>query len=215
MGDGAHTEPFGMPSSDTSIRAADTRSAACSLRIAFSQCLSTVDGLMPNSRAICLDWRCAATRRRHSRSRGVSKSRGRLMSGVALQQTRPSRGRPRQARVGDLPPSQAGHLASPRGVQPDRDHTNRRSRVKSYRLRRSALRRHGQRMARNDVPRPGQRKVAAWPGGIPGRSRRGAVQSKVVWRAVVPKRRARPEASSWLVVKGTAFAPRSRSQAKR
>lgn len=215
MGDGAHTEPFGMPSSDTSIRAAETRSAACSLRIAFSQCLSTVDGLMPNSRAICLDWRCAATRRRHSRSRGVSRSRGRLMSGVAPKQARLPTGRPRRACAGDLPTSQAGHLASPRGVQPHRDHTNPRSRVKSYRLRRSAVRRHGQRLSRSDAPGPGRAEGAAWPGGIPGRSRLGAIQSKVVWRSVVPKRRARSAASSSLVVKGTAFAPWSRSQAKR
>ena len=56
---GSDTESFGTGWSVTSSRAASTRPEAFSLRAAFSQCRSTVEGLIPSCRAICLEFRCA------------------------------------------------------------------------------------------------------------------------------------------------------------
>ena len=75
MGIGSHSDSSCTDSSAINMSAAVTRSPADSLCMAFSQCRSTVEGLMPSLRAICLDCIWAATRRRHSRSRAVRRSR--------------------------------------------------------------------------------------------------------------------------------------------
>ena len=75
MGIGSHSDPSCTDSSAINMSAAVTRSPADSLCIAFSQCRSTVEGLIPSRRAICLDCIWPATSRRHSRSRAVRRSR--------------------------------------------------------------------------------------------------------------------------------------------
>lgn len=75
MGIGSHSDSSCTDSSAISISAAVTLSPADSLCIAFSQCRSTVEGLIPSLRAICLDCMWPATSRRHSRSRTVRRSR--------------------------------------------------------------------------------------------------------------------------------------------
>lgn len=149
IGSGSHSEPLRRVSSAISIRAAVTRSAAESLRIAFSQWRSTVDGLMPSRRAICFDCMWPATSRRHSRSRAVRRSPrpfilGRSGSGSPLARrtaARPNDRAPARAFPAAVLPL-APSPAVPLHVRPPA-HADQPTRARPLRQRASADRREG------------------------------------------------------------------------